>query len=208
MFFQRDKMNIIIYSTDIAMIDTWKKKEPLSDAIYCSDTNSLLALLEKKPSSIVVADYDSIASELNSLLSGGTTIEKLIVLEKAPEIITGKSLIFNGIKAYGNSAMLSHHLKQMLYTVYKGNIWSYPELTAFLAKTKNKKELSVEAKELLNNRLSPKEQEIVYLIFDGLTNDAIANTLNITQRTVKAHITSIFSKLHINDRLALVLLLK
>jgi DNA-binding NarL/FixJ family response regulator len=190
------------------MIDTWKKKEPLSDAIYCSDTNSLLALLEKKPSSIVIADYDSIASELNALLSGGTTIEKLIVLEKAPEIITGKSLIFNGIKAYGNSAMLSHHLKQMLYTVYEGNIWSYPELTAFLAKTKNKKELSVEAKELLNNRLSPKEQEIVYLILDGLTNDAIANTLNITQRTVKAHITSIFSKLHINDRLALVLLLK
>lgn len=201
-------MNIIIYSADIVMIDTWKKKEPLSDATSCSDIHSLLAHLKQNPSSIVIADYDSVASEINTLLSSGTTIKKLIVLEKVPEIITGKSLIFNGIKAYGNSAMLLHHLKQMLYTVYEGNIWSYPELSAFLAKTKNKKELSAEAKELINNRLSPKEQEIVYLILDGLTNDAIANTINITTRTVKAHVTSIFSKLHVNDRLALVLLLK
>lgn len=201
-------MDVIIYSADITTIDIWKKKEPLANAISFTDAHSLLAYLKQNPSSIVVADYDSIASELNALLSGGTTIEKLIVLERVPEIITGKSLIFNGIKAYGNSSMLLHHLEQMLYAVYEGNIWSYPELTAFLAKTKNKKELSVEAKELLNNRLSPKEQEIVYLTLNGFTNDAIANTLNITQRTVKAHITSIFSKLHVNDRLALVLLLK
>jgi DNA-binding NarL/FixJ family response regulator len=32
--------------------------------------------------------------------------------------------------------------------------------------------------------------------------------MDITTRTVKAHISAIFSKLHINDRVSLVLLLK
>ncbi|MEK6658288.1 MAG: LuxR C-terminal-related transcriptional regulator [Campylobacterota bacterium] len=201
-------MSIIIYSTDITMIDEWRKKEPLTGALFCSDADSLFVLLKKEPYSIVIADYDSVASELNGLFASGMTIENLIVLEKAPETITGKSLIFHGIKAYGNSRMLSHHISQMLKTVNDGNIWSYPELTALLAKIKNKKNLSIEAEQLLKNRLSQKEQEVVHLILQGLTNDAIAQTLNITPRTVKAHITSIFSKLHVNDRLSLVLLVK
>ncbi|MDD5373140.1 MAG: response regulator transcription factor [Sulfurimonas sp.] len=201
-------MNIIIYSADINIIDEWKKKEPLSGAAFCGDADSLLVLLKKEPYSVVIADYDSVAPELNGLFASGTVIENLIVLEKAPEAITGKSLIFHGIKAYGNSRMLSHHISQMLKTVQNGNIWSYPELTALLAKTKNKKNLSIEAEQLLKNRLSQKEQEIVHFILEGLTNDAIAQMLNITPRTVKAHITSIFSKLHVNDRLSLVLLVK
>lgn len=201
-------MNIVLYSADITMIDEWRKKEPLTGALSCSDTNSLLVLLKKEPYSIVIADYDSVASELNAMLSSGAVIEKLIVLEKAPETITGKSLLFHGIKAYGNSRMLTPHLIQMLKTVNDGNIWSYPELTALLAKIKNKKNLSIEAEQLLKNRLSQKEQEIVHFILEGFTNDAIAQALNITPRTVKAHITSIFSKLHVNDRLSLVLLVK
>lgn len=201
-------MNIVLYSADITMIDEWRKKEPLTGALSCSDTNSLLVLLKKEPYSIVIADYDTVASELNAMLSSGAVIEKLIVLEKAPETITGKSLLFHGIKAYGNSRMLTPHLIQMLKTVNDGNIWSYPELTALLAKIKNKKNLSIEAEQLLKNRLSQKEQEVVHFILEGFTNDAIAQALNITPRTVKAHITSIFSKLHVNDRLSLVLLVK
>lgn len=201
-------MNIVLYSADITMIDEWRKKEPLTGALSCSDADSLLVLLKKEPYSIVIADYDSVASELNAMLSSGAVIEKLIVLEKAPETITGKSLLFHGIKAYGNSRMLTPHLIQMLKTVNDGNIWSYPELTALLAKIKNKKTLSIEAEQLLKNRLSQKEQEIVHFILEGFTNDAIAQALNITPRTVKAHITSIFSKLHVNDRLSLVLLVK
>jgi len=64
------------------------------------------------------------------------------------------------------------------------------------------------AKELIENRLSQKEQEVVYLILEGFVNDAIASRLEITTRTVKAHVSAIFSKLHINDRVSLVLLLK
>jgi DNA-binding NarL/FixJ family response regulator len=40
----------------------------------------------------------------------------------------------------------------------------------------------------------------------GLSNKLVARELNIGERTVKAHLTSIFEKLGVKDRLKLVLL--
>ena len=93
----------------------------------------------------------------------------------------------------------------MIETVKEGKIWTYPALTLKLT---NIISISSDAKKLLKNRLSQKEEEVVYLILQGLTNNAIASKLSITTRTVKAHISSIFLKLHINDRVSLILLLK
>ena len=149
-----------------------------------------------------------LAHEINILISSNTIPEKLIVLEREPEITTGKMLISHGIKAYGNSRMLTHHYAQMLKTIIFGNIWTYPELTSSLIKIENKSLLSDESTEIIENRLSGKEKEVIMLVLEGLTNDAIALKTGITVRTVKAHVSSIFSKLHVNDRVSLILLLK
>ena len=153
-------------------------------------------------------DYNSVANQFNKLISAGNTPQNCIVLEKSPEILTGKMLISKGVKAYGNSMMLTHHYIQMIQAVIDGKIWTYPELTAALAKGVSAPVINDDAKKLINNRLSPKEIEVVHLILEGLTNDAIAAKLEITPRTVKAHVGSIFSKLHVSDRISLVLLLK
>ena len=46
------------------------------------------------------------------------------------------------------------------------------------------------------------------MIQDGKSNKAIANCLSISERTVKAHLTSIFKKLNVADRLHLALYIK
>ena len=46
------------------------------------------------------------------------------------------------------------------------------------------------------------------MVRDGENNKAIASALEISERTVKAHVTSIFKKLDIADRLHLALYLK
>lgn len=48
--------------------------------------------------------------------------------------------------------------------------------------------------------LSPREMEILQLITQGMSNKEIASTLNISQQTVKNHMTSILKKLHVQDR--------
>jgi len=49
-------------------------------------------------------------------------------------------------------------------------------------------------------KLTKREAEILVLIADGLYNKEIGNALNISERTVKNHISSIFKKLEISDR--------
>lgn len=51
--------------------------------------------------------------------------------------------------------------------------------------------------------LTPRERQIARLVGDGASNKEIANELNISERTAKAHLTAIFQKLKISDRLRL-----
>jgi DNA-binding NarL/FixJ family response regulator len=48
--------------------------------------------------------------------------------------------------------------------------------------------------------LSPREREVLRLVARGLANKAIARRLEISERTVKAHLTNIFSAIAVTDR--------
>ena len=48
--------------------------------------------------------------------------------------------------------------------------------------------------------LTDREMEILRLIANGMNNRAISAALVISEKTVKSHITNIFSKLHLSDR--------
>ena len=55
------------------------------------------------------------------------------------------------------------------------------------------------------HKLTPREREVAKLVSNGANNKTIARQLLITDRTVKAHLTSIFDKLKVSDRLQLAL---
>jgi DNA-binding NarL/FixJ family response regulator len=52
--------------------------------------------------------------------------------------------------------------------------------------------------------LSAREREVLALIGEALSNKRIAERLCITETTVRHHLTSIFSKLGVSDRLELL----
>ena len=66
------------------------------------------------------------------------------------------------------------------------------------------------ARELLGTRgggapgasvqLTPREIEVLTLVLQGLANKQIARRLGITERTVKAHLTSVFARIGVTDR--------
>jgi DNA-binding NarL/FixJ family response regulator len=49
--------------------------------------------------------------------------------------------------------------------------------------------------------LSEREREVLTLVAEGLPNNQIARRLEITEKTVKAHLTSIFRAIGVNDRM-------
>lgn len=53
--------------------------------------------------------------------------------------------------------------------------------------------------------LSGREKQVLHLVIDGLTNREIGNRLSITEATVKGHMTLIFEKLNVKDRVQAVI---
>lgn len=63
------------------------------------------------------------------------------------------------------------------------------------------------ARELLGSRgstpapqLTDREREVLELVTHGLSNKLIARELGITERTVKAHLTTVFQRIGVSDR--------
>jgi DNA-binding NarL/FixJ family response regulator len=57
-----------------------------------------------------------------------------------------------------------------------------------------------EPKPVAAGHLSEREQEVLGLLAEGAANKEIAARLHITERTVKAHVASVFNKLGVNSR--------
>jgi two-component system nitrate/nitrite response regulator NarL len=52
--------------------------------------------------------------------------------------------------------------------------------------------------------LTQRETEIVRMVASGLTNKEIASRLKITEGTVKVHVHSVYQKLRVGTRVALM----
>lgn len=55
------------------------------------------------------------------------------------------------------------------------------------------------------DELTQRERDIVRLIVEGASNKEVASALAISERTVKGHLSNVFQKLGVSDRLKLVL---
>ena len=53
--------------------------------------------------------------------------------------------------------------------------------------------------------ISPREREVFSLLLDGLPNKLIARRLQISEKTVKSHLTSIFRTIGVTDRVQAIL---
>ncbi len=58
------------------------------------------------------------------------------------------------------------------------------------------------------SKLTAREREVTKLVTDGLNNKLIARQLDVTERTIKAHLSNIFQKLGIENRVMLALAFK
>jgi DNA-binding NarL/FixJ family response regulator len=126
---------------------------------------------------------------------------RVAILTSVPKFDEALKMLKMGVMGYGNRMMHPENLKQMVAAVTAGQIWLPPDIVSRLITT-----LPAEQTPLTySEELSERETEVAKLVAQGKSNQEIADILSITVRTVKAHMTSIFSKTGLRDRLALAL---
>ena len=112
-----------------------------------------------------------------------------------------------GAKAYCNSHMAALHYRQMLQLLDQGQSWFPPQMleeTFKLAQQAVKPAPAEKPLEMLTER----EKDIALAVADGKSNRQIADLYEISEPTVKTHLSNIFKKLELRDRVGLVLYLK
>jgi len=97
-------------------------------------------------------------------------------------------------------------LAQAIRAVHQGNVWMDPRMSGALAEELSHMGPETEPTSARHETgLTDRELEIVRLVASGFRNKEVGNTLSISERTVKTHLTNIFQKLGVRDRVGLVM---
>lgn len=98
-------------------------------------------------------------------------------------------------------------LAKAIQKVHAGEVWidraMVADVLATLTRARLNEQADPEAARITT--LSDRERQVIALIGEGLKNREIANRLSISEVTVRHHLTSIYNKLGVADRLELTI---
>lgn len=155
--------------------------------------------LEKYPAGVILTDFMALYNSLPEMEDIGAKHHHTLLIDTC----CGRENLISAVLRKKVSGILmsksdSTLLKKAIKSLHRGEIWLDKHtfkniLHGINAISGNK-----------NTSLSAREKEIVSLIGMGLRNKEVASRLNITETTVKTHLTRIFQKLNLNSRVELI----
>jgi DNA-binding NarL/FixJ family response regulator len=101
-----------------------------------------------------------------------------------------------GINGYVLKDSESAELKKAIFAVNDGETYIQPSLIPALNQKRIERSVDEEKIEALTSR----ELEVLKLLAVGMYNKEVAEKLEISERTVKNHVSNIFKKLEVTDR--------
>jgi DNA-binding NarL/FixJ family response regulator len=143
----------------------------------------------------------------------------LSILPELREIAKeARVLVLTGLRGYESQrramlagamgVVLKEHAAEVLIKainkVHQGEVWLDRSLMgSVLDEMTQPPEIDSEAAKIAS--LTDREREVIALIAEGLRNKQIGERLFISETTVSHHLSSVFSKLEVSDRLELVI---
>ncbi len=164
-----------------------------NDGLECLD------FLEKVVPQVVLLDIDM--PKMNGLevlqkIKEKKIEVKVIILTVHNEIEYLIKAVNIGIDGYMIKDSESSELRKAIFQVIDGETYIQPSLIPLLKSRileRDKDEIKIE-------KLTKRELEILKLLSIGLYNKEIGEKLNISERTVKNHVSNIFRKIDVTDR--------
>ncbi len=127
----------------------------------------------------------------------------VVVLSNLPGNEEGLMAFSAGAAGYCNALAIPAVLQQVATVVEQGGLWVGQDLMQRLFTALTARAAPVQT---ALAALSTREHQVAQAVARGGTNKEIARAMGITERTVKAHLSAIFEKLGVRDRLQLSLL--
>ncbi len=157
---------------------------------------------------VLLRDESDIA-QLQALSEKGKKIIAMTLIENAQQ---ARQALEAGASGYVHYLAVPQVLEQVAQVIANGGMWLGADLmrqivlaTTRILPTAPVKPVNGTKVDL--SQLTSRELAVAELVAAGKTNKEVARELDITERTVKAHLGSAFDKLKVRDRLHLVLVM-
>lgn len=129
---------------------------------------------------------------------------KAVVASMRPSDVEGQSALVAGAVGYIHAYMPVAGIEQVLRHVGQGEIWvGHSMLSRMIHEISQ--HVSSDNSESWAEGLTAREQEVARYVALGHGNQSIAESMGISERTVRAHLSAVFEKLNVSDRLLLAL---
>ena len=165
-----------------------------SDGVECLD------ILSKEAPDVLLLDINmpnknglDVLKELNQ--SGNRKV-KVLVLTVHNEVEYLIKAVELGVDGYVLKDSESSELKKAIMTILNGETYIQPDLIPML----NAKMISMENDYDKIDSLTKRELDVLKNLAIGMYNKEIATKLEISERTVKNHVSNIFKKIGVSDR--------
>lgn len=159
--------------------------------------------LQHNHDDFIVVDMDAIGIDYNELQ---TLISEyhfsVLAFSGLPRFNQAVQLLKIGIKGYLSRYTEKLNMSHAIRSVLDGGMWFDPGVMQELISNIRVSETFANNESSL---LSDREQQIASYVSKGIANKEIALQLDITERTVKAHILSCYQKVGVHDRVSLAL---
>jgi len=179
----------------------------VGDTGHCQ---TMLTLIATEHPDVVVLEVD--LGEQNALdflpdLRDNGNGSRVLVVTGLRDQAVHKQAIKLGARGVLSKQDSPETLVKAIRKVHEGELWVDRSIAAdLISDLTTSPDTSRPGSDRANiDSLTPREREVVALVGQGLKNKAIAKRLSISDSTVRHHLTAIFSKLGVADRLSLVL---
>ncbi len=129
----------------------------------------------------------------------------VVAMVGVPSEAEAFSLLKAGVQGYCHVKAAFEQLREIALVVEHGGLWMPPDLMLRLLAVSTRVIPSVAPEVPQLNDLTSRELMVAEQVAHGASNREIAEALEITERTVKAHLSAIFDKLGVRDRVQLAL---
>ncbi|MDX1795832.1 MAG: response regulator transcription factor [Hydrogenovibrio sp.] len=194
--------HLLLHITDANALERWAK-------VAGDDSQVILTLDEiqnfNPQDVLLLIQYVSSEEQKKQLAELLTQGYAVILFSNTPSPEEAIPWFERGIKGYLNTFATPDRIRQAIQVVRSGNIWlGQSIMQAFIQQT-IQEHPPVLPQAGWQKMVTDREREVLEQVMLGKSNQEIAELMNISERTVKAHMSHLLEKFSTKDRLALVL---
>ncbi|MDQ4074943.1 MAG: response regulator transcription factor [Chloroflexota bacterium] len=153
---------------------------------------------------VILFDADDKGLGIVPELLAATGPARLIVLSDTERDEIGFMVMQSGAHGVIWKSDSPQLLVKAIHMVHEGELWfSRSMMARMLTDMQRPNESSPDETRIA--MLTSREREVIQLLGEGLKNQEIGERLHISESTVRHHFTSVYSKLHVSDRLELLI---